>query len=197
MKKKELLIVIVSLVVVVVGYLGVQMFTSSDDAFPNHTISVNVHAGAGGGTDVWVRKMCSILEQDLGQSLNVSNVTGGSGGECVNLVSESASDGYTWLGFSESLATHVANGIHTHTTSEFDYYIIGGCPGVLCVAADSPYTTYDEFHEAAKENPGELKVSNSGRGKLWHLKTYIAAGLGEVPLEYVPYGGSGDSSLPA
>ena len=103
MKKKELLIVIVSLVVVVVGYLGVQMFTSSDDAFPNHTISVNVHAGAGGGTDVWVRKMCSILEQDLGQSLNVSNVTGGSGGECVNLVSESASDGYTWLGFSESL----------------------------------------------------------------------------------------------
>lgn len=35
MKKKELLIVIVSLVVVVVGYLGVQMFTSSDDAFPN------------------------------------------------------------------------------------------------------------------------------------------------------------------
>ena len=80
MKKKELLIVIVSLVVVVVGYLGVQMFTSSDDAFPNHTISVNVHAGAGGGTDVWVRKMCSILEQDLGQSLNVSNVTGGSGG---------------------------------------------------------------------------------------------------------------------
>ena len=195
MKKKELLIVIVSLVVVVVGYLGVQMFTSSDDAFPNHTISVNAHAGAGGGTDVWVRKMCSILEQDLGQSLNVSNVTGGSGGECVNLVSESASDGYTWLGFSESLATHVANGIHTHTTSEFDYYIIGGCPGVLCVAADSPYTTYDEFIEAAKENPGELKVSNSGRGKLWHLKTYIAAGLGEVPLEYVPYGGSGDSII--
>ena len=70
----------------------------------------------------------------------------------------------------------MANGIHTHTTSEFDYYIIGGCPGVLCVAADSPYTTYDEFIEAAKENPGELKVSNSGRGKLWHLKTYIAAG---------------------
>ena len=46
MKKKELLIVIVSLVVVVVGYLGVQMFTSSDDAFPNHTISVNVHGFA-------------------------------------------------------------------------------------------------------------------------------------------------------
>mgnify|MGYP002233588870 CR=1 FL=1 len=87
----------------------------------------------------------------------------------------------------------MANGIHTHTTSEFDYYIIGGCPGVLCVAADSPYTTYDEFIEAAKENPGELKVSNSGRGKLWHLKTYIAAGSARSRWNTFLNGGSGDS----
>ena len=37
-------------------------------------------------------------------------------------------------------------------------------PGIVVVAADSPFKTFDDFIAAVKANPGKVTVGNSGVG---------------------------------
>ena len=47
--------------------------------YPDRPIEIIVPWGAGGGTDATARIIASVLEGELGQPVNVTNRTGGSG----------------------------------------------------------------------------------------------------------------------
>lgn len=184
---------------VVVGYFAYNSFfkTSSTSNYPERAISNVVFSSAGGGTDVWNRFVSSKMEADLGQKINVSNMPEGGGATASAYVWNAAHDGYTWLGCSETITTHPALGASERLAKDFQFFIIAGSPGIICVPADSPYKTWGDFVKAAQENPGELKIANSGLGKLWHLKAYIACDVGKVQVEHVPYKGSAPAIIAA
>jgi tripartite-type tricarboxylate transporter receptor subunit TctC len=194
MTKRDIIITAAVVVLFVAGYLiYTNVFQKTKGrSFPERSISLNVYSAAGGGTDLWNRMVGSLMEQQWGNiaKINVSNVAGGGGAEAINLMFSADHDGYTWTGLSEGVATHVVNGFHQHSVSQMEFFLIAGSPGVLCVAGDSPYKTYEDLINAAKADPGKLKVGSSGLGKLWHIKGYIATGLGEAKFEFVSYGSS-------
>jgi len=180
----------ISILIVMLTFIIVVFQVTSIAQFPERPITDVVYSSAGGGTDTWNRMICALMEEELGQKVNVSNMTGGSGGEAVVHVFNSAHNGYTWLGHSEGLCTHVVNGYHDIPTREWEFFVIAGSPGVVCVSADSPYETFNDLVAFGKENPNVLKWSTSGVGKLWHIKSFIATNLGAVKVEFVPYAGS-------
>ena len=63
--------------------------------YPNKTVEVIVPFAAGGGADIATRLICSYLEQDLGQTFVISNVSGGGGSIGLTSLVGSEPDGYT------------------------------------------------------------------------------------------------------
>jgi len=138
--------------------------------YPTKSISVIIHSSAGGGSDMWARKVSGIMEKNLGVKMVCTNKPGGKGGIGANFVWNSRHDGYTILGASETSMTYGVNGACEKTAKFWNFYISAGSPGVIAVLKDSPFETFEDLTKAAKDKPDTIKVSNAGIGKLWHLK---------------------------
>lgn len=158
--------------------------------YPTRSISVVIHSAAGGGSDVWARKVSAIMEKDLGVKMICMNKPGGLGGIAANFVWNSKHDGYTILGASETAMNYGVNGVCEKTARFWNFYIPGGSPGVIAVLSGSPFKNFEELVKAAKANPDNVKVSNAGIGKLWHLKSEMFKKYGDVPIKHSPYTGS-------
>ena len=64
-------------------------------AYPERPITLIVPWGAGGGTDATGRIIANLLQQKLGEPVNVVNRTGGSGVVGHSAIATAAPDGYT------------------------------------------------------------------------------------------------------
>src|SRR5882757_510077 len=73
---------------------GVSAFASD---YPTRPVRVVVGFGAGGATDTFSRILAGPLQQALGQSVIVENITGASGFIGWRNVASSTPDGYTLL----------------------------------------------------------------------------------------------------
>lgn len=197
--KKNQLGLIALIAVVVIGYFAYTSFfkSTSTSSYPERPISNVVFSSAGGGTDVWNRFVSQKMEAILGQKINVSNMAEGGGATASAYVWNAAHDGYTWLGCSETITGHPALGAGERQAKDYQFFVMGGSSGIICVPADSPYKTWGDFVKAAQANPGKLKIGNSGLGKLWHLNAYVACDVGKVKVEHVPYKGSAPAIVAA
>jgi len=157
--------------------------------YPSKPITVYIFSSQGGGTDVWVRHLAALMEKDLGVSILCHNLPGANGGTAGMKVWNSPHDGYTVLGASETALFFGVNDV-SPTAKNWEFFIGGGSPGVIAVHKDSPYKTIQELVQAAKEKPNTIKISNSGRGKLWHIKAMQLEKGAEVQFQHVPYNGS-------
>src|SRR4030095_1878364 len=68
---------------------------SAGAAYPERPITLIVPWGAGGGTDATARIIGSLLEQELGQPVNVVHRPGGSGVVGHQAIASATPDGYT------------------------------------------------------------------------------------------------------
>jgi tripartite-type tricarboxylate transporter receptor subunit TctC len=67
------------------------------DDFPSRIVTMVVPFPAGGATDLLGRLLAARMEQALGQTVIVENVSGGSGSIGVGHVARAAADGYTFV----------------------------------------------------------------------------------------------------
>jgi tripartite-type tricarboxylate transporter receptor subunit TctC len=140
--------------------------------YPEKPINVIVAYGAGGGTDVSARMLLPFVEKELGQTMNVVNITGGAGYVGWTEMLNSPKDGYTiayintptvitgylnpesgrdpQLGNFSLIANHV-----------IDYGTIG------IKADDSRFSNLEEFIAYAKEN--EVTATTTGLGSDDHI----------------------------
>ena len=186
---KKLLLCLAILMAAAIA-LSAEGARESGEKFPTKPINVVVHSAAGGGSDVWARKVSALMEKELGVKMIVSNKPGGNGGLAANFVWNAPHDGYTVLGGSESAMTYVVNGAFDKNASVWDWLISGGSPGVIAVLKDSPFKTFDDLVAAARAKPDTVAVSNAGIGKLWHLKVDMMKKYSNVPIKHSPYTGS-------
>ncbi len=144
--------------------------TQASAAFPERPITVIVPWAAGGGTDAVARYIGAVLQEELGQPVNVVNRIGGNGVVGHSAIATAQPDGYTiglitleinmmhWMGLTDlTHASYTPLGL-----MNFD-------PAAVHVRTDSEFKTLNELVDAIKKNPGKLKSSGTAQGGSWHL----------------------------
>ena len=160
--------------------------------FPgNKQVSLIVPYSAGGASDTVARIYASELEQSLGTSIVVSNVTGASGAIGLEQVRNSNPDGYTIAYMPVESTMLKALGFTDLSTDDFRF--IGRAmtiPAAVTVRADAPWDTFEDFVNYAKEHPGEIQVGNSGTGSIWHIAAASIEKECGVQFTHVPFDGA-------
>ena len=160
--------------------------------FPgNKQVSLIVPYSAGGASDTVARIYASELEQSLGTSIVVSNVTGASGAIGLEQVRNSNPDGYTIAYMPVESTMLKALGFTDLSTDDFRF--IGRAmtiPAAVTFRADAPWDTFEDFVNYAKEHPGEIQVGNSGTGSIWHIAAASIEKECGVQFTHVPFDGA-------
>ncbi len=146
-------------------------FATAEAAYPERPITIIVPWGAGGGTDATARILASLMEQELGQPVNVVNRTGGSGVVGHSAIATAEPDGYT-LG----IVTVEIGMMHWAGLTDLTYEdytplaLYNEDPAGVQVRSDAPWETLDELLAHVRDNPpGTLNASGTGQGGIWHL----------------------------
>ena len=149
---------------------GMLAGVASAQNYPDRPITLIVPWGAGGGTDSTARIVASLLEQELGQPINVVNRTGGSGVVGHSAIAEAAPDGYT-IG----IATVEIGMMHWQGLTDLTWEnytplaLVNFDPAAVHVREDAEWADMPALVEAIKANPGTLAASGTGQGGIWHL----------------------------
>lgn len=163
--------------------------------WPEKPITIVVASAAGGGTDLGNRAMAAVMEKELGQKVNVINVPAGGGGAAANQVWSAPHDGYTLIGFFEGIFNFAVMNAHNSTVKDWEYFLLGGTPGILSVRADSPYNSVEDVIKAMKDKPGQIKLANSSVGCIWDIKAALLRKAAGIEYKFMPYQGSNPSIL--
>ncbi len=163
--------------------------------FPSKPITLIVPWPAGGSTDRHLRAVAQEASKELGQPVVVENRPGAGGTLGPSSMASSAKpDGYTISQYPLGMLRMP----HMQKTSYHpieDFTFIMGLSGYLfglAVPADSPFETFDDYIDAAKQNPGKIDYGSTGVGSSPHLlMEEIALNTG-IELVHVPYKGNAD-----
>ena len=160
-------------------------------------------ANPGGGWDFTCRQIGKIL-YDIGQEGNpvqVTNMAGGGGGLAYShVVNERGDDAELIVAASQATATRLAQNAYAGMTADQVRFVgaIGADPGVIVVAADSPYNSLGDLMEAIKGNPGDISFAGgSAAGGFDHLKVLMVAkeaGIDDIrSIKYIGLDGGADA----
>jgi len=172
-----------------VGLAGLTGVGAAQE-FPSEDVEMIVPWAAGGGTDRTARQLASLAENELDTSLFVTNQTGGSGSAGFRAAANAEPDGHAVGVLTVEIATISHLGIADVTPDAFEPVMqYNFDPASLTVHQDAPYSTIEEFVSYAEENPGEIRISNSGIGAIWHLSAAQMAQEVGIDVEHIGYDG--------
>ncbi len=152
------------------------------------TVNGIIQWGEGGGTDTLMRPLCQLTEEYLQGTISLRNMTGGTGTVATQYVYDKPADGTYLLLGAENPAMYDALGLSDLTYEDFDCVILIGSETVgVTVASDSPYRDFASLIDAAKANPGTVRLATTAKGGLpWTVARFIEAVTGATFRE-VPY----------
>jgi tripartite-type tricarboxylate transporter receptor subunit TctC len=152
---------------------------AQDRKFPSRPIDMIVNFGPGGGADQLGRTMSKLLEPLLGVPLPVANVAGASGNAGLTKILGSTPDGHT-VGTLTGLSISAwASGLGKMQVQDFAYIaVVQSSPSMLFLPRDSKLQDYKGLLEAAKANPGKLRVATAGYGTLDDIAIKFLAAKG-------------------
>lgn len=137
---------------------------ASGGDFPRERIRLIVPYAAGGPTDATSRALSPCLSDELGQTVVVENLNGGSGATGIQELISSDPDGHTLaIGTSGMVVlTPLVNDLDYSRSDITPIGLISQGPMNLVVAEDSPYKNAKALIRAAKDKPGTITVAVSG-----------------------------------
>lgn len=163
--------------------------------YPSDDITMVVAQPAGSSTDITGRAVAQYYQQELGQTVVVENVSGASGAVGTAEVVNSEPDGYT-IGMStvSSLAQPALTEDVGYEIEDFETIgAVSEQAAILAVREDSEYETAEQFFEAAKERPGELRVSQGGATTPQGIELRRLNELYGVEVNSIPFNGAAES----
>ncbi|MCC5882232.1 MAG: tripartite tricarboxylate transporter substrate binding protein [Halomonas sp.] len=166
------------------------------DEFPTKPLTMVVGFGAGGSTDIQARVLANVLEEELGQPVNVVNQPGAGGGVALARLANNRDEGYTFV-FGTSM-TITFGPLSSETDYELDdfRYVSGVTLGqsAIVTGEDRPFgDSWEELVEYARENPGVSYATQTALDRM--IIEYIARQEG-LELRIVPTsGGAGMAPL--
>lgn len=134
------------------------------------TYKIIVPLPAGGGVDVFVRKLGEALAKNLNKTVIVDNKPGAAGMIAVQAVTSGPTDGSSILYMHSGILT--VQEITGRMNVLRDFKPIGkvsSSPHVLVVSATSPYATLADLIKAMQSAPNKLNYGSGGKGSPTHL----------------------------
>lgn len=147
------------------------LMPTAEAAYPERPVTMIVPWAAGGGTDTVARMFASVLEEELGQPINVVNRTGGAGVVGHSAIANAQPDGYTIGMATMEITIFEALGLAPIRPDSFTPIArLAEIPSGLQVAADAPYQSAEDLLDAIREaEPGTYNASGCSVGCAWHL----------------------------
>ncbi len=160
-------------------------------------------ANPGGGWDFTCRQIGKIM-YDIGavdSPVQVTNMPGAGGGLAYNhVVTERADDADLIVAASSATTTRLAQNAYAGMTADQVRFVgaIGADPGVIVVAADSPYQTLNDLVDAIVADPGSVAFAGgSAVGGFDHIKPLLVlkeAGFTDIgAVKYIGVDGGADA----
>jgi tripartite-type tricarboxylate transporter receptor subunit TctC len=163
------------------------------DNFPSHPITLVVPFAAGGPTDAMARILVERMQNTLGQTILIENVTGAAGSLGVGRVVRAAPDGYTVsIGH---LGTHVANGAiyklgYDLVTDLEPVALLPSNPMIIVSKNAVPAKSLGELLAWLKARPTPATAGTAGAGSGSHIAGLYFENITGIKLQYVPYRGT-------
>lgn len=171
--------------------------TTEDPAadYPSGDIDFIVPYATGGGFDAYARLMAPYLEEELGTTVNVQNVTGGGGVVGATEAWNADPDGHTIMIWSPTEVAYKQIGLDVEFEGT-EYSHIGYVtqdPNALALMRSAGIEDWDGFVDAVPD----LNFVTQGRGSSAHMLTVLLGGVtGEFSVDdpnFVHYGGTGEA----
>ncbi|MGQ7249350.1 Bug family tripartite tricarboxylate transporter substrate binding protein [Halomonas sp. V046] len=174
-----------------IGCAATSVAIAQDDAFPDKPVEFIVPWSPGGGSDTLMRLVSAHAEEYLGEAMPVINMPGVSGTTGLKELARRDADGYTVGQVHEGLMVAHHTGLTAQNWDDFEpVAAVTQSPQYLTVNADSPYTTYQEFVEYAKANPGEIRFGVT-LGGVPHVHAAMMEDAEDLSFRYVGFEGTG------
>lgn len=165
-------------------------------SFPTHSMELVVPFQAGGGTDALARAFAESSRKHLPQSIVVVNKPGASGAIGWADVANAKADGYKLSLITADLTIVPHLGLTKLTYENFTPIArLNADPSAITVRSDSPYTTVESFLDAARKNPGTIRIGNAGNGSIWHLAAAALEDKTGTKFNHIPYQGGNPAVL--
>ncbi|SDF63809.1 Tripartite-type tricarboxylate transporter, receptor component TctC [Blastococcus aurantiacus] len=162
--------------------------------YPSDDIRLLVPYAAGGPTDLTTRTVGSCLEDELGETVVVENLPGGSGALATSELVQAEPDGYTLslVTAGTMVLTPLANEVGYTYEDITPIGVMADVPSVLAVGKDSPYASAEDLVEAAEAAPGTVNVGVPGASTPQGIELQRLADDHDVEVTVVPFDGNAE-----
>ena len=133
------------------------------------------------------------MADDLGKPIVIENKAGAGGIIATDAVAKSPPDGYTLLLTTPNHTINAALQASLPYDTEKDLVpvsVIAEVPEVLVSHPGAPFTTFAEFIDYAKKNPGKLNYASAGIGTLPHVTMELLLRRTGIQVAHIPYRGA-------
>jgi len=183
----------------ILGLAGAAVFAAgaqSAFAYPERPIEYIISFSPGGESDIAARTQQPFFKEKFGQQLIIRYEPGQGGARAWSELNAYKPDGYTIMGVNlPHIVLQPARGDVGYGTDEIEsVYWFHYTPDAIVVKADSPFKTLQDLIDFAKENPGRVVFSGSGRGSANHLAQVRFDRMAGIETSYVPFKGTGASN---
>ena len=179
-------------------FISILVITSRALAvYPEKPITCIVNQPAGGTTDIAARTMADLASKILGQPLVVIDREGGTGSVGLASLKKEKPDGYTicTVAGGTFIAQHQRQ-LSFNLQNDFAPIMqFAEFPTPVLVSGDSPWKTFGELIEYAKNNPGKIRYGTPGSGSIFHLAMVEFAQKEGIKWTNVPFKGGHNAIL--
>ena len=165
--------------------------------YPTKPITLIVPWPAGGSTDIAMRAIADSASKILGQPIAVDNKAGGGGTVGpATMAAASKPDGYTIAQLPITVfRIPLMQDVSWDASKDFSYIIhLTGYTFGVTTNSDSPFKTWKDVLDFAKQNPGKVTYATPGTGTSLHIGMEQIAALAGIKLTQVPFKGGAETN---
>lgn len=162
----------------------------------NQTLTLVVGLAPGGGVDTVARVVAQEMSKVMNRSVIVENKPGAGGIIAAQDVARSpaAAARYLFSGPSTLIGPYVQTVTYDLDKDFVPVGLVGGQVLAVAVSASTPFRTFEDLLQAAKEKPGSLSYASTGMGSQHHLAGEQLSSLANIDMVHVPYKGASQAA---
>ena len=164
--------------------------------YPARQIEVVVPYAPGGGTDILMRTIVAIIDENKWspRPITVMNRAGGSGAVGYTYLISQKGNPHTIAGATPMVVSGKVQGRlpGNHRDAMTMLMIVAIDELMLSVRTESPHKTIDDFVKAARANAGKLTIGGTGTNTEDHIFTHLFEQAAGIKVRYVPFNSGGE-----
>ena len=161
--------------------------------WPDRPVRMVVPFAPGGGTDIVARLISARLSEQFGQQFVVDNRGGAGGIIGTEIAAKAAPDGYTLCTVSASYSANPAlyKLSYEPVKGITPISLLAAGPLIMVVHPSVKAHSLQEFLALARAKPEAINFGSSGTGSSIHLAFELFRQLTQIPVQHIPYKGTG------